>query len=563
MKFECVKFIEMKRYGFVIYGLAVFLALACCSCEDFFDRTPDDMLKEEDNYTAKSNIYASFMGVMGTVQEAADHYVVMTELLGDLMQPTDKAPDEYWDVFRYQGKTGNSLIDPAPFYNIVMNCNDFLRHTVEFNKNYPGVLNVSVYKQMISGIVTVRAWAYLTIGKLYGKAVYYDYAMTDEVDLSALPVLEFDRLIDELIHFMNTGVDNVNGFVRADIDQMLGLSGLIWRRIAISPDALMCELYLWDMNYTAAAKKGINLITGQALLADVGQEDRFTLSYKYGYGMQGKKKWSDLFTEVPGGDNIEEVFSMVIYDYNRHQTNHLQYLFSSTPPNVYYLMPTNEMIRKFNTPEYTVNGVFYQDPRGVNVTYSEELGETVIRKYHIGDRPYYKHDAPIYIYRAAELHLMIAEALTALGDYNAADTILNSGFGSAWVTKNVFRSPFDAPIYAYEKMKGGKGVRGRVKAPYIWSDSTAFMKKLEPGTEAYNERRRWVLDSLIAEETARELAYEGKRWFTLMRMARNSGQYEKLAAPVSRKFPAGERKYYHSQLLAPENWFIRYDLGTK
>ena len=61
---------------------------------------------------------------------------------------------------------------------------------------------------MIAGAVALRTWAYLNIGKLYGKAVYYDYAMTGETDLSKLPVLTFDELIPELIHFMNTGVDN-------------------------------------------------------------------------------------------------------------------------------------------------------------------------------------------------------------------------------------------------------------------------------------------------------------------------------------------------------------------
>lgn len=547
----------------IIYGGLILTGIVFGGCEDFFDRTPEDMLTEDDNYSAKSNINASFMGVLGTLQQAADHLVVVTGLMGDLMQPTEKAPDEYWDVFRYEGKAGNSVIDPAPFYNVVLNCNDFLRHTVEFNKKYPGVLLPTTYKQMIAQVVTVRAWAYLTIGKLYGKAVYYDYAMTGEIDLSALPELDFDRLVDELIYFMNTGVDHVNAFVRPDIEVMLGLSGLLWRRLAISADALMCELYLWDRDYAAAAKKGINLITGQALLGDANVADRFTLSYKYGYGAPGKKKWKALFSEVPSVDNMEEAVTMVIYDYNKQQTNQLQYLFSATPPNVYYLKPTDNLIRKFNTKEYTVKGVFYQDPRGLDVTYGEELGEKVIRKYHIGDRPYYQHDAPIYIYRAAEIHLMIAEALTALGDYNAADTLLNNGFAAAWVKSNIFRSPFDAPIYAFEKMKGGQGLRGRVQIPFVWSDSTAFMHDLVPGTEAYAERRRWVLDSLIGEETARELAYEGKRWFTLMRMARNSGQPEKLAAQVSRKFAAGERDYYHNWLLQPENWFIRYDLGIK
>ena len=68
-----------------------------------------------------------------------------------------------------------------------------------------------------------------------------------------------------------------------------------------------------------------------------------------------------------------------------------------------------------------------------------------------------------------------------------------------------------------------------------------------------------MLDSLIAEEVALESAFEGKRWFTLLRMAKNSGQAAKLADQVCKKFPEGEREKYRQLLMNPENWFIKYN----
>ena len=72
-------------------------------------------------------------------------------------------------------------------------------------------------------------------------------------------------------------------------------------------------------------------------------------------------------------------------------------------------------------------------------------------------------------------------------------------------------------------------------------------------------REKFVLDSLIAEETALELAYEGKRWFTLMRIARNTENPAFLAQQAAKKFDTGESQLYEKWLMNPENWFIKWN----
>lgn len=535
--------------------MIVLSAASLASCSDFFEQTPDNMLDADDNYTERSNIYASFMGLFGTLQDVAPKLVVTSELWGDLITPTDQAPDSYWEVFRYDVQPGNSVADPTPLYRIIMNCNDFLRNTIEYNKNYPGVIPTTTYRQMIAGTVTLRAWVYLNIGKLYGKAVYYDYAMTGEMDLSKLPVLTFDELIPELIYFMNTGVDNINGLRRVDINTMFGTTG-IWNSITISPDALLCELYLWKKDYESAAKKGINLITGQAL-TPAGDVNKFTLSEQFGK----TKAWYTLFSDSPANPQTNEGLTMVLYDYSQRQINPLYSLFSAESTCEYYMKPTSVMTSRFSTrADYQLSGSQVAiDPRTIPVSFATSMGEIVFNKYNVG-RSIQSQDAPIYIYRAAEIHLMIAEALTALGNYDAADAIINDGFKPYWVAGNRYNPPFDAPIYAYEKLKEGLGVRGRLNIPAVRSTDERFMGDIAPNSPEYTERRRQVLDSLIVEETGRELAGEGKRWFAMMRIARNNNDPAMLARMVTRKFPAAERPVYEAKLQDPTAWFIDYDL---
>lgn len=67
------------------------------------------------------------------------------------------------------------------------------------------------------------------------------------------------------------------------------------------------------------------------------------------------------------------------------------------------------------------------------------------------------------------------------------------------------------------------------------------------------------MDSLIAEETALEAAFEGKRWFTLMRIAKQRNKPAFLADEISKKFPEREREEYRTYLMNPENWYIKYN----
>ncbi|MCC8174333.1 MAG: hypothetical protein LIO65_08215 [Odoribacter sp.] len=71
----------------------------------------------------------------------------------------------------------------------------------------------------------------------------------------------------------------------------------------------------------------------------------------------------------------------------------------------------------------------------------------------------------IYIYRAAEAWLMVAEALSNLGSQQAVDSIINNGLRNSY-NGSSFNPPFDFPIYNIN-MRENRGLRGRVGADLI------------------------------------------------------------------------------------------------
>ncbi len=550
--------------------LSILVALfGFSSCSDFFDATPDNMLVADEHYTSKSNIYSAYAGLLTRIQNVAAKNIIISDLLSDVMTPTSKAPDEYWEIFNYEATTGNSIANPADFYNVVLNANDFLKNTVEYYYAYPGHLDDAQYKQLIAGGVAIRTWAYLQIGKIYGEAAYFDYTMpNDLVDLSTIPVLSFDELINELIYFLEVGVDNISGQSVVYIDELFDVSGTYWRHLAIAPDALKVELNLWKGDYTTAITTAIKMITGMSLNTDTDltAEDRYTLSGTY-FGNSSSPYWYQMWYNTPAANFTYETFSFVMFNTVQRQENELHYLCSTTPPNVYYLKPTDAVIGRFErSADYgkdTDSRTYRRSSnRGEYRTYMTELNETVMSKYHYG-RSATDRDASIFLYRATEIHLMIAEALVRLGDVEAADSILNSGLATSWAGGSIYEKPFDAPIFSYSKLQTSKGVRGRVGATPVRSSDDVYYYGIDTSDEdAYNERQSFVMDSLIASETALEFTGEGKRWFTLMRMARNMGDPSFLIEQVIEKFDEAEQNRYRILLSDQSKWFIDYDLGN-
>lgn len=530
-----------KLIGTSVLAMTLFIG----GCGNFLDVDPDDTLLEENSYSSLNEVYSNFLGISTKLGEAAEQAILISELRADLMEPTTNAGEKYWEIWRYQAGTSNEAVNPVAFYNVVLQVNDFLRHLTEFNRKNPEAIEETYYKGMISSAVADYCWAYLNIGKIYGEAVYHDLALSSEIDLSQTKVLAFDELIDHLIDVMQNGVEGIDAFHALDWTKILNNTDYSWNRMGINPDALVSELYMWDGNYVAAARHLTHTLSGLGVINNNGSDTRWLLGDLF-----QNSKWGTIWGEAFTGTAIsKEAVSAVPYDFDRNQTNHLQYWFSNLSPNVYYFKPAESLIEKYDTGKRKDKGEGdYRKAASIN----EEGGENTIYRYTKGHKAY-EHDAYIYIYRAADLWLMLAETLNQLGDIAAADSVLNVGLNSSWNGSELL-APFDVPSFTQNSsvLKSCLGVRGRAgMAPnyvrdYVTPDATL-------------ERKQWVLDSLIAEEVALESAFEGKRWFTLLRMSRNSGQPAKIADQVCMKFPEGEREKYRQLLMNPENWFIKYN----
>lgn len=562
-----------------IYFLALLFPLLS-GCDDFFTVDKEDTLLEKNYIGTSYELYTGYMGLAACVQDVVDQAMFLEGLRGDLLEPTTNAPAYMWNVYNYKDQekpfTDNVLADPKGFYALIMNSNDYLQHVFEYKEKYPTVLSTSDYNGIIGGALRYKAWAYLMLAKIYGEAVYLDDPLATYQDLSQYPLLKFDDLVDKCISLVEDGMNGVHG--KGDIRWSTVLypgqgdspESLEWNRICPTPECLLAELYL----YKAKKENSVEQNKGYyqkvwdncvSIIRTGGIEASFQLNKSKYDG-----SWSQLFSTI--AYNRQDHITVAFYDYSKKQTNRVIEYFSDTYPNKYYLRPAEKAVTRWE-----VSGAKDQANRGINKSYKESTAGLIFYKFlgaHITSDYIYRNDVPLCYYKAADIHLWLAEACAGLGRYREALLFLNGqssarqNFGSLYnKAKGVFAPPFEQyPTCLYESV--GKesqlncqGVRGRISAPalgeWILSENEETNDVIvEP------EYAHWMVDSLLVEESRLESAGEARTYYTMLRSSKRWGDKARKvwADKVGEKYTTSGAAIANRLETSDENWFIKYDL---
>ncbi|GAG86917.1 unnamed protein product, partial [marine sediment metagenome] len=226
--------------------------------------------------------------------------------------------------------------------------------------------------------------------------------------------------------------------------------------------------------------------------------------------------WRDIFVNSQQKDF--EVMTAIPYSRDDQQDNNIEIMTSYHLD--YTIKPTQVLVDSFEN-QVDKRGDSRDIFRGPGVSYDTiDEGVYAINKYSLN--PNSELSAGVIIYRAADIHLMLAEALNRSGQAEDALAIVNDGLKTIpYWTRTL-------------------GIRGRVYLEAV---------QIGPGGVKY-------VEDLIMSERAMELAFEGKRWFDLMRVARARGDAAYLADKVAAKFSGSERDEVRARLMDMNNWYL-------
>jgi len=493
-------------YTFSVIALvAVMVTFYSCN-DEFFDQQAGDRLDPKKHYASQVDLELSMYGALIPLQTAIPNLIIVDGLRSDLMDVTPNA-DVYLKALNEQNITAdNAYIDPSDYYKVIINVNEVLAN-IDKIQDVERTFDDFTKHQITGYLVGLRVWSYFMLVRLYGEAAIIPDNVTalPEKQTFLSKEVMIDTLINQLTPFIHTQLNKVE-----------------WRMPRyLNTKAILGELYLEKNDYVNAVKY---------LKAAVESYGNADVLFKVELAFQ-KEAWRNIF--INSENNMTEVISAIPFTSMEDQDNPLAELMMYSGK--YAVKPSTVLINSYQSQiqlRDSVRGDFY---RGVGVTYDTLAGGTsIITKYTLEGGDLLGSD--IIIQRAADIHLLLAEALNRSGDTTNALTILNSGF-NALSTKPA----------AYFSWNKNLGIRGRA---YL-------LPKTVPAQIPSVEAKIEMIEDFIIAERALEMAYEGKRWFDLVRIAKRRGNPAYLADKIAAKFsdPAVAASV-KAKLMNETNWYL-------
>jgi starch-binding outer membrane protein, SusD/RagB family len=537
------------------FSIAPLLLLTISSCKRSLDINPKSSVDISQAYRNVYDADAAVIGIYGKVMGLAKQYELWNELRGDLMDITYNSDQYLRQLSEHTVTADNPYINPRPFYDVILNCNDVLQNfNIMLQQNK---FKVDEYNQRYSDVGAVRSWVYLQLAIHFGNIPYVTEPLAQVNDLrnaTKFPLLPLKQVIDSLVAF------NENLPFHDDYPSGTNLQTNVdanpTAKFFINKNMLLGDLYLWQGQYDKAADyfKRVMMVNGptgntelwynQYRISSFGTAS-ITYSRAQDFStLDTTGGWKAMFTRpvTDAAFNWEWIW-VLPFDKNFSPQNPFTDLFSINGGS-YLVKPAQQAIDYWNsqTQIYTFTGGtstaaavyadnFPFDSRGV-LTYKMINGQPVIMKYiynYLGSNgqplDIFNKQGQWYLARAAGLHLHFAEAANRAGKYKVAYALVNKGIGftydpipGASQTRDVsnIQQTFLPYPYDFDARLGDLppyrntwyrniGIRGRANLKPV------------PVTNPADSLTQ--IENMIIQEDALELAYEGERWPDLLRVA--------------------------------------------
>lgn len=562
------------------------MASSLTSCEDLLAPKSDLVMYEEDNSlsTANDTLY-SVMGVCHLMQKVADRTNLLGEIRADLVTLTKDANTDLQDLANFSVAPGNAYNQPQDYYAIINNCNYFI-NTVDPNYSKRGQ---KVFERELAVMHTFRAWAYLQLVINYGEVPYY----TEFIGTEAKG--------EEIMNGPRLGIKAVCDSLIADLTPHASVMPL--RYVGIDsqwfiPTRLMLgELCLWAERYTEAAQ------WYHDFLADVNDPRPSYSNYYVSNWLTSTKPSEGIRSGYLNSfSDIDEIISMIFFEDTpfdgtiselpaiyQSSEDFNKYYYQAKPSNAsivqsaaqrYYYVYTDEITHKSDTVSMNdtlfVNSLLYGDLRlwasydygTVTSNVSSQFNDNYSDIEKI-ERGY------VLLYRTQTVYLHYAEALNLAGYPSAAFAILKYGLCEENIERGYVDErdvvnaggliTFNESTFTRQNMTAihDRGCGDSYANPEYVLPEPADELASYADTVAFWQP---FVEEKIVEESMLECAFEGVRYYDLLRTALRHNDPTILAEPISKRdvltgIPGKDDEGTQDmallgKLMNQKNWFL-------
>lgn len=571
------------------------LMFAVTSCGDFFDQDSEQVIYADKGHlgNATDTIY-SVTGILDKLQNLSDRTILLGELRGDLMDINSTTSSDLRDIALFQIGDSNVYNSPRDYYAVINNCNYFIAKVDTALKNNR---NEYIFMREYAAVKAFRAWTYLQLVINYGRVPFVTEPILSKEeadrDHATKDIREVcDYLIADIAPYADIETPNYGEIRNTD-------SKLFYFPIYI----LLGDLNLWAGHYKEAAVAYYKYLSTRN-----GAESAYPTSincsrwYNIGSNWQmTNDSWSaNMFMSENMSQN-GELITMIPGDSIPSEGNYseLRNIFNSSGDNNYKVsaQPSQRIIeisaaQKYCDLSYPAKKVVYApeglqylrtgDLRLFSILNSPATGLTFMSdgKIITDFSSLVKYSSRnVHIYRRTMVYLRLAEALNRAGYPRFAFQILKRGLNNSVIEEHVLPyypeseawiRQFDFPnlkyvlLSDYDADENTMGIHSRgsgrtdVNEYYEMPDDT-----LETDPAVRLDYQIEKVEDLIMQEEALEFAFEGYRFYDLMRVALRRNDPSYLADKVYQRKGAENvgvmRAAIRCDLTDTRNWYLNWN----
>ena len=469
----------------LIVIMSVLFAFAMESCTDWLDLRPESETVLEDYWQTESQATSVLASCYrGLIKDGCmERMMVWGELRSDNIVQGSSTRSDMLKVLNNNITPTNAYANWGSFYSVINYCNTFL-HFAPSVVNKDQNFTVSKLHTLEAEALTIRSLCYFYLVRAFKEVPLITTPSISDADQFNVAKSTEREILDQIIKDLLTA--------RQYAKLSYGTEAFDKGRVTQSAiNALLADVYLWDQQYEKSVEacnlvltdKTLQLVSGDKMLTDVfytGNSTESIFELQFDKNIQYNNLEKSLYG-VAGNTFGEWAYAY----YLGPKGNYCPFTYEPST-----LKESIDDIRQSNFIGAATNGNGYSIYKYALYQCTENLDGTFTPIYRTTSTT-----ANWILYRLSDVLLMKAEALVQL---NRSNTDLSDAL----------------------KL---------VNTTYLRSNQTADSLNIN------NYPDKAAMQDLVLRERQRELLFEGKRWFDLMRVARRNNDASTMLKYISPK----------------------------
>ncbi len=522
---------------FIYFFSTVCFASIIASCSDFLEVEPQEQIVLGNFWNEEGDVVNVIAGCYSAMQkqEWMERAIIWGEARSENLVGGERAGESanIANIAKENLNPNNSYCKWVDFYDVINRCNTIIVYAPEVAQKDPNYTQ-SELRATIAEASAIRDLCYFYLVRTFRNVPYTTQPFINDTQTMDLPATPFADVLDSLTNDLESVVD--------DAVMYYPETKPVYQTSRITQDAihaLLCDMYLWKQDYPQAVRHADRVIqskqrtyqeeSDRAGGVTSGLIDKLINGYPlisdaYVSGNSFGRAFTSIFSE---GNSSESIFELYFTnDDTRRSNNGVSVLYGSSDKGNGLFCPSDFVTNDISDGQFAVFANRY-DTRSYENIFRRSATQFVVAKYasqdasvNITSNPYtvsgqnnrWTQDrchANWVIYRLTDVMLMKAEALIL--------QINTEGNGNLSDEDNLrLRTAFTL-VDAVNRRSYGYSQTASALTYSKYSSKSAML-------------------NLVYDERNRELMFEGKRWFDLVRRSMREGNTNYLISQAGRKY---------------------------